>query len=136
MRTPKDRPAIHPGEILLHEFLLPAEVSQYAAAKKLGISYRRLNEICNGRRPVTMDTAHRLSCFLGTSPELWLNMQTAYDLWQFQNSPEFLVVREKITPQAAPREKGDMGVVFGYAKKSKVSAKRSGRSASNHGSRS
>ena len=72
---------IHPGEILLEEFLKPLGISQALLATTIGVSYVRLNEIVNGRRSLTADTALRLARALGTSPELWLNPQRSWDLW-------------------------------------------------------
>jgi addiction module HigA family antidote len=74
--------------MLLEEFLKPLELTQTEAAERLGISFVRLNEIVNGRRGVTPDTALRLSRLLGTTPDFWLNGQLAWDLWQTLNSPE------------------------------------------------
>jgi addiction module HigA family antidote len=78
---PKHRPPTHPGEILLEEFLKPMELSQVEAAKRLGIPLNRLNEIVRGKRGVTADTALRLAKLFKTSPELWMNLQTARDLY-------------------------------------------------------
>jgi addiction module HigA family antidote len=89
MRMPTNRAPIHPGEILLEEFLKPAGISQYRMAKDTGMSYPRINEIVKGKRPVTLDTAFRFARYLETSPGLWTNMQTAWDLWHFQKSKEF-----------------------------------------------
>ena len=71
---------IHPGEILLHEFLEPLELTQYRLAKSLKVPARRINEIIHGTRAISADTALRLARFFGTSDRLWLNLQAAYDL--------------------------------------------------------
>ena len=71
---------IHPGEILLEDFLLPLGMSQYRLAKGLSVPPRRVNEIVLGKRAITADTALRLARFFGTSDRFWLNLQTAYDL--------------------------------------------------------
>ncbi len=71
---------IHPGEILLEEFLIPFGVSQYRLAKDIHVPARRINEIVHGTRAVTVDTALRLARYFGTSPQFWLNLQTHYDL--------------------------------------------------------
>ncbi len=71
---------IHPGEILLEEFLKPMGISQYRLAKDISVSPRRINEIVHGKRAVTADTALRLSRYFGTSDKFWLNLQTGYDL--------------------------------------------------------
>ncbi len=71
---------IHPGEILLEEFLEPLGLSQYRLAKGISVSPRRINEIVHGKRAVTADTALRLARFFGTSERFWLNLQTRFDL--------------------------------------------------------
>ncbi len=73
-------PNIHPGEILLEEFLLPMKISQYRLAKDLNIPQTRVSEIVKGRRRVTSDTALRLSKYFGTSAKFWLGLQDDYDL--------------------------------------------------------
>ena len=71
---------IHPGEILLEEFLGPLRISQYRLAKAIGVPPRRINEIVHGKRAITPDTALRLARALGTSDRFWMNLQTRYDL--------------------------------------------------------
>ena len=71
---------VHPGEILLEEFLEPMEISQYRLAKDISVPPRRINEIVHGKRAVTADTALRLSRYFGTSDRFWLNLQASYDL--------------------------------------------------------
>jgi len=73
-------PPVHPGEILLEEFLQPLSVSQYQLAKAIDVSARRINEIVHGQRRITADTALRLSRYFGTSERFWLNLQARYDL--------------------------------------------------------
>jgi antitoxin HigA-1 len=73
-------PPVHPGEVLLEEFLEPMEISQYRLAKDISVSPRRINEIVHGKRSVTADTALRLARYFGTSDRFWLNLQTSYDL--------------------------------------------------------
>jgi addiction module HigA family antidote len=75
-------PAIHPGELLLEEYLKPLGVGQVEAARKLGISLNRLNEIVLGKRGITADTALRVAKFLNTSPQLWMRLQADWDLHQ------------------------------------------------------
>ena len=75
-------PAIPPGEILLEEFLKPLDIGQADAARRLGISLNRLNEIVLGKRGVTADTALRLSRLLKTSPQFWMRLQADWDLHQ------------------------------------------------------
>ncbi len=73
-------PPVHPGEILLEEFLGPLAVSQYQLAKELGVPARRINEIVHGQRRITADTALRLARYFGTSERFWMNLQARYDL--------------------------------------------------------
>ena len=72
--------SVHPGEVLLKEFLEPMGISQYRLAKDISVPPRRINEIVHGKRSVTADTALRLSRYFGTSERFWLNLQTGYDL--------------------------------------------------------
>lgn len=71
---------IHPGEIMLEEFLKPLNVSQYKLAKDINVPARRINEIVHGKRSITADTALRLSRYFGLSERFWLNLQARYDL--------------------------------------------------------
>lgn len=71
---------VHPGEILLEEFLLPLGLSQYRLAKDVSVPARRINEIVRGTRSVTADTALRLARYFGTSERFWLNLQSRFDL--------------------------------------------------------
>ena len=73
-------PPIHPGEILMEEFLEPLEVSQNRLAVAIGVPPRRINEIVHGKRRITADTALRLARYFGTTDRFWLNLQTRYDL--------------------------------------------------------
>jgi len=76
----KKLPPIHPGEILIEEFLKPMGLSQYRLAKDISVPPRRINEIVHGKRSISADTALRLGRFFGISPQFWLNLQTRYDL--------------------------------------------------------
>jgi len=76
----KRLPPIHPGEVLLEDFLRPLGLSQYRLAQGLSVPPRRINEIVLGKRAISADTALRLGRFFGTSERFWLNLQTAYDL--------------------------------------------------------
>jgi addiction module HigA family antidote len=78
MKTMHD--PIHPGEILLEEFLRPLRISQYRLAQAIGVPPRRINEIVHGKRSISPDTALRLSRAFGTSDRFWINLQTRYDL--------------------------------------------------------
>lgn len=80
MKRQKKMPPIHPGEVLLEDFLKPLGVSQYRLAKDLRVPPRRINEIVHGTRSITADTALRLSRYFGTTDRFWLNMQARYDL--------------------------------------------------------
>jgi len=71
---------IHPGEILLEEFLKPMDISQYRLAKDINVDPRRINEIVHGKRAISADTAMRLGHFFSMSPQFWLNLQSHYDL--------------------------------------------------------
>ena len=76
----KKLPPIHPGEILMEEFLKPMGISQYRLAKDVSVPPRRINEIVHGKRGITADTALHLGRFFGMSPQFWLNLQNRYDL--------------------------------------------------------
>jgi addiction module HigA family antidote len=71
---------VHPGEVLLEEFLKPLAVSQYRLVKDISVPARRINEIVHGQRAVSADTALRLARYLGTSDQFWMNLQVRYDL--------------------------------------------------------
>jgi addiction module HigA family antidote len=79
MRIKKMTP-IHPGEILFEEFLKPLGISQYKLAKDISVPPRRINEIVQGKRSITADTALRLARYFGLSERFWLNLQSRYDL--------------------------------------------------------
>ena len=76
----KKLPPIHPGEVLIEEFLKPMGLSQYRLAKDISVPPRRINEIVHGKRSISADTALRLGRFFGISPQFWLNLQTRFDL--------------------------------------------------------
>ena len=80
-RLPTHSPPIHPGEMLLEEFLKPLGVTQSAFAVRLGVSFPRLNEIVRGKRGVSADTALRLAQVTGMSASFWLGLQLDWDLW-------------------------------------------------------
>jgi addiction module HigA family antidote len=71
---------IHPGEVLLEDFLKPLALTQYRLAKGLGVPARRINEIVHGKRAITADTALRLGRFFKNTPRFWLNLQVSYEL--------------------------------------------------------
>ena len=103
-RLPAHRPPTHPGEMLLEEFLKPLELTQTEFAIRLGVSYPRLNEIINGKRSVTPDTALRLARVLGTSAEFWLGLQQDWDLWHVMRGPEAKAIA-RLKPVVKPRPK-------------------------------
>jgi antitoxin HigA-1 len=76
----RDMPPVHPGEILLEDFLKPMGITQYRLAKSIGVPQRRIGEIVAGKRSITADTALRLALFFGTDAQSWMNLQTHYDL--------------------------------------------------------
>ena len=76
----KKLPPVHPGEILLEEYLNPMGISQYRLAKEISVPARRINEVVHGNRSITPDTALRLARFFGTTELFWVNLQTRYDL--------------------------------------------------------
>jgi len=76
----RDMPPVHPGQILLNDFLKPMSITQYRLAKSIGVNQRRIGEIIAGRRAITADTALRLARFFGTDAQSWMNLQTHYDL--------------------------------------------------------
>lgn len=78
--TKKDFPPLHPGKVLQEEFLKPLGLSQHRLALSMRVSPQKINDIVNGKRGITADTALRLSIALGTSAEFWMGMQSDYDL--------------------------------------------------------
>jgi addiction module HigA family antidote len=81
MRLPKYRPPIHPGEILLKDFLEPLGISQAELSQAIHVPYQRINELVNQKRGVTPSTALRLAKFFGNSAEFWLNLQQNLELY-------------------------------------------------------
>jgi addiction module HigA family antidote len=76
----RDFPPIHPGEVLVKEFLEPLGISQYRLDKDIGVTPRRINEIVHGRRAISADTALRLSQYFGMEAQFWMNLQSRYDM--------------------------------------------------------
>lgn len=95
----KNQP-IHPGEILLRDFLEPMAVTQYRLAKAISVPARRINEIVHGRRAISADTALRLGRFFGMESEFWLNLQSRYDLEVAKDGLAGRLVKE-VRPLAA-----------------------------------
>lgn len=98
--TKRDFDPIHPGEILLEEFLKPMKISQYRLAKDISVSQRRISEITQGKRSISADTALRLGRFFGMEPQFWLNLQSRYDLLMTENQLEDRLEKE-VRPNAA-----------------------------------
>jgi antitoxin HigA-1 len=76
----RDFPPIHPGEVLVKEFLEPLGISQYRLAKDIGVTPRRINEIVHGRRAISADTALRLGQYFDMEAQFWMNLQSRYDM--------------------------------------------------------
>ena len=85
---PKNRPPTPPGEILLEEFLKPLGITQVSLAESMGVPIQRVNTLVNGKRGVTAETAILLAYALQTSPEFWMNLQVAFDLWHARRALE------------------------------------------------
>jgi antitoxin HigA-1 len=96
----RDFPPVHPGEILLEEFLKPMSISQYRLAESIRVPARRINEIVLEKRGITADTALRLSRFFGNSAQFWMNLQTRYELESARDLSASSIDRE-VRPYAA-----------------------------------
>ncbi len=96
----RDFPPVHPGEILLEEFLKPMGISQYRLAESIRVPARRINEIVLEKRGITADTALRLSRFFGNSAQFWMNLQTRYELESARELSASSIDRE-VRPHAA-----------------------------------
>ncbi len=94
-------PPIHPGKILLAEFLKPLEISQYRLAKDINVPARRINEIVLGKRAISADTALRLSRYFGLSERFWINLQTRYDLEKEKDKLQDRLEKEVLVYAAA-----------------------------------
>jgi len=99
---------VHPGEILLHDFMEPLNLSQYALAKAIGVRPMRVSQIVRGQRAVTADTALRLSRYFSTRPAWWMDLQTHYDLERAADKLEARIARAvkprplRPTPELVP----------------------------------
>jgi addiction module HigA family antidote len=100
MRSAKRLPPIHPGEVLLEEFLKPLAMSMNKLANQLHVPANRITQIVEGRRAITGETALRLARYFGTSPEFWLGMQKDYDLQVARDEYE-----AEIEQQVRPRDR-------------------------------
>ncbi|HJW84691.1 MAG TPA: HigA family addiction module antitoxin [Anaerolineae bacterium] len=97
----KTLPPVHPGEVLLEDFMRPLGLSRYRVAKDIGVPTLRISQIVKGERAISPDTALRLARYFGTSPDVWLRLQTAYDLEVAQRQIGARVAREvKVLQQA------------------------------------
>ena len=90
---PTNRISTHPGIILLEDFIQPNRLTQAALSRKLKISKNRMNELIRGKRGVTPETAWKLAAFFHTTPEFWMNLQTAYDLTLFRKQKRAVTLR-------------------------------------------
>jgi len=99
-RNPAGGPGpIHPGEILLEEFLRPLDLSQNRLGQDLGVPPQRVGDIVRGRRGITADTALRLACYFGTTPQFWLNLQSRFEL----DTARQQHLSERIAAEVRPR---------------------------------
>ena len=96
-KAERDFGAIHPGEILLYDFLEPMGISQYRLAKDISVPQRHISEIVQGERSVSADTALRLGRFFGMEAQFWINLQSRYDLLQAQD-----LLRERLDQEVRP----------------------------------
>ncbi len=86
IRIPTHRAPTHPGEMLLHEFLIPLAITQRQLADTIGVPYHQINDIVNQRRSVTPRMALRLAKFFGVAPDFWMNLQLRWDLYHAQQT--------------------------------------------------
>lgn len=93
IRIPKNRPATHPGEILLEDFLRPMGLTQTQLAEAIHVPFQRVNEIVSGKRGLTPSTALRLARYFGNSPGFWMNLQMRFDL-QAAETKEITLLKE------------------------------------------
>ena len=91
---------IHPGEILREEFLMPLQMSAHALSQAIRVPATRVNDIVNGKRGVTADTALRLARYFGNAPDFWMNLQAAYDLRAAEREASVRIERE-VSPREA-----------------------------------
>jgi addiction module HigA family antidote len=92
----KELSPIHPGEVLLEDFLKPLGLSQYRLAKDIGVTPIRISQIINGKRSITVDTAMRFARYFGTSADVWLGLQTDYDLESAKDQRERIEQEVKV----------------------------------------
>jgi addiction module HigA family antidote len=99
-KSQKVQSPIHPGEVLAEDFMKPLGLTQYRLAKEIGVPARRINEIVQGKRAITPETALRLERYLGWPAQVWLNLQSHYDVQRVVNDLKSALV--KIRPYAKP----------------------------------
>jgi len=104
--TRKVLPPVHPGEVLLEEFMKPLGISQNQLARDLKVPPRRINEIVHGRRGITIDTALRLARHFGTSAEFWINLQTHYELEVAEDNKLMERVKKEVVPRVTEASAG------------------------------
>lgn len=113
IRIPTERIPTHPGEILLEDFLIPMDISQRALADSIHVPFQRVNEIINGRRGITPETALRLARFFGTGADFWLNLQLRWDLYHAQQKEaETLAKIQQFKPQHPRERQRKMAMVY------------------------
>ncbi len=93
--------AVHPGSVLLEDFIEPMGITRYRVAKAIGVQQRRIDEICAGERSITADTAVRLGLAFGVEPQFWLNLQAQYDIEVIQREQGGQLAQEVQTLAAA-----------------------------------
>src|SRR5690606_4271790 len=101
VRIPTHRAPVHPGEMLLEEFLLPMGITQRELADAIETPYQRVNEIVNGKRGITPSTALRLARFFDMTPDFWMNLQLRWDLYHAQQDEAQVLERIHPHPPAA-----------------------------------
>ncbi len=85
---PRNRPT-HPSEFIKEDIIKELSITQEQLAKELGVSRRTINQLVNGKRRISVDLALRIGRFTKTTPEMWLNLQASFDLWEAHNSPSY-----------------------------------------------
>jgi len=98
VRIPTHRPPTSPGEMLVEEFLKPRNMTQVELAKRIGVPFQRVNMIVKGHRGITPDTALRLGKLFNMTPDFWMNLQLAWDLYQAMHSKEVVQAVDNIEP--------------------------------------
>jgi antitoxin HigA-1 len=101
VRIPTHRPPTHPGEVLTEDYLKPLGMTQVQLAERIRVPFQRVNTIVKGHRGITPDTALRLAKLFGTTPDFWLNLQQAWDLYEALHAKDAADVLETIKPVAA-----------------------------------